>query len=411
MAPTTKKTTVKTAIAKTTKKPSASPKAKAVTQKKAPAAKKSSLASYDGKLQVCIVGSGNWGSTAAKIIGENILNGPAGDRFEREVRMWVLEEQIPQDDGSTKKLSEIINEQHENVKYLKGIKLPHNVKAVPDLKEAATGAKIFIWVLPHQFIARTAKTVKEVLDPKSISISMVKGGIDVDPKGVKLCSETIAEILGTEVGVIMGANVADEVARGDFCEATVAMKTPDNAEFFRLLFDAPRFSIQKSSDVEGVELCGGLKNVVALGAGFTDGLGMGSNTKAAVMRVGLLEMEVFIRNFYPSVQSSTFMESCGVADLITTCFSGRNRKCAAAFAEAQGQRPWAEIEAEMLGGQKLQGTLTLQEIWPLIQLYKLEAKLPLMCAIKRIAFDGDAPQNLFAALGRPEAPPAQARGA
>jgi glycerol-3-phosphate dehydrogenase (NAD+) len=105
------------------------------------------------------------------------------------------------------------------------------------------------------------------------------------------------------------------------------------------------------------------------------------------------------------------MESCGVADLITTCFSGRNRKCAAAFAEAQGQRPWAEIEAEMLGGQKLQGTLTLQEIWPLIQLYKLEAKLPLMCAIKRIAFDGDAPQNLFAALGRPEAPPAQARGA
>jgi glycerol-3-phosphate dehydrogenase (NAD+) len=356
--------------------------------------------SSQGPLQVCIVGSGNWGSTAAKIIGENILTGPAGERFAPEVRMWVLEEMIPQDDGTTKKLTEIINETHENVKYLKGHKLPPNVKAVADLKEAATGAKVFVWVLPHQFIARSAKTVKEVLDPDSISISMVKGGIDVDPKGVKLCSETIAEILGTtEVGVIMGANVADEVARGDFCEATVAMKNPHSAEIFRLLFHAPRFSIQTSMDVEGTELCGGLKNVVALAAGFTDGIGMGSNTKAAVMRVGLLEMEAFIRHFYPSVQMGTFFESCGVADLITTCFSGRNRKCAAAFAEAKGQRPWAEIEAELLGGQKLQGTLTLKEIWPLIKLYQLESKLPLMCQLHKIAFEGEAPDTLFNALG------------
>jgi glycerol-3-phosphate dehydrogenase (NAD+) len=165
-----------------------------------------------GKLQVCIVGSGNWGSTAAKIIGENILNGPAGKRFAHEVRMWVLEEMIEQEDGSSKKLSEIINETHENVKYLHGIELPPNVRAVPDLKEAASGAHVFVWVLPHQFIARTAKTVKEVLGLASVSISMVKGGIDIDPKGLKLCSETIAEILGTDVGVIMGANVANEVA-------------------------------------------------------------------------------------------------------------------------------------------------------------------------------------------------------
>lgn len=364
------------------------------------------------KLQVCIVGSGNWGSTAAKIIGENILNGPAGRKFETEVRMWVLEEMIEQQDGSSKKLSEIINETHENVKYLQGITLPPNVKAVPDLKKAAAGAQVFVWVLPHQFIARTAKTVKEVLDPASISISMVKGGIDIDEKGLKLCSETIAEILGTDVGVIMGANVANEVARGDFSEATVAMKDPENAELFRLLFDAPRFAIQTTADVEGVELCGALKNIVALAAGFTDGLGMGTNTKAAVMRVGLLEMEKFIKHFYPTVQMETFFESCGVADLITTCFSGRNRKCAEAFSKAKGARPWAEIEAEMLGGQKLQGTLTLQEVWPLIELHKLESQLPLICQTYRIAFEGQDPENLFTVLGR-KAPqqPKQALGA
>jgi len=364
------------------------------------------------KLQVCIVGSGNWGSTAAKIIGENILSGPAGKRFEHEVRMWVLEEMIEQEDGTSKKLSEIINETHENVKYLQGIELPPNVKAVPDLKEAASGAHVFVWVLPHQFIARTAKTVKEVLDPASVSISMVKGGIDIDSKGLKLCSETIAEILGTEVGVIMGANVANEVARGDFSEATVAMKNPENAELFRLLFDAPRFAVQTTKDVEGVELCGALKNIVALAAGFTDGLGMGTNTKAAVMRVGLLEMEKFIKHFYPTVQMETFFESCGMADLITTCFSGRNRKCAEAFSKAKGTRSWAEIEAEMLGGQKLQGTLTLQEVWPLIELHKLELQLPLMCQTYRIAFEGEAPENLFTVLAR-KAPqyPAQAFGA
>jgi len=351
------------------------------------------------KLQVCIVGSGNWGSTAAKIIGENILHGPAGKRFEREVRMWVLEEMIEQKDGSSKKLSEIINETHENVKYLEGIELPPNVKAVPDLKEAATGAQVFVWVLPHQFIARTAKAVKEVLDPASVSISMVKGGIDIDQKGLKLCSETIAEILGTDVGVIMGANVANEVARGDFSEATVAMKAPENAELFHLLFDAPRFAIQITDDVEGVELCGALKNVVALAAGFSDGLGMGSNTKAAVMRTGLQEMEKFIKFFYDTVQMETFFESCGVADLITTCFSGRNRKCAEAYALAEGKREWTEIETELLGGQKLQGTLTLEEIWPLITKYDLQEELPLITQIYKISFQGAPPSSLFDALG------------
>jgi glycerol-3-phosphate dehydrogenase (NAD+) len=353
------------------------------------------------KLQVCIVGSGNWGSTAAKIIGENIqqAGSEASQMFKEEVRMWVFEEEIEQEDGSKRKLTEIINEEHENVKYLKGYKLPTNVKAMPDLKEAATGAKVFVWVLPHQFIPRSAETVKEVLGPDSISISMVKGGIDVEPEGLKLCSETISEILGTEVGVIMGANVAEEVARGDFCEATVAMRDEEQAEKFRLLFDAPMFYVRATDDVEGVELCGALKNVVALAAGFSDGLGMGSNTKAAVMRTGLQEMEKFIKFFYDTVHIETFFESCGVADLITTCFSGRNRKCAEAYAVAEGQREWSEIETELLDGQKLQGTLTLEEIWPLITKYDLQEELPLITQIYKISFEGAPPSSLFDALG------------
>merc|ERR1711977_687477 len=198
-----------------------------------------------------------------------------------------------------------------------------------------------------------------------------------------------------------GANVANEVARGDFCEATVGATDAMTGAVHQMVFNTKSFSVNVVDEVASVELCGALKNVVALAAGFTDGLGMGSNTKAAIVRIGLKEMETFIKHFYPETSSHVFFESCGVADLITTCFAGRNRKCAEAFASnraAGGKRSWEDIETELLSGQKLQGTLTAQEIMPLIKANKLEAKLPLMCAIYDIAFNDHPPDSLFKAL-------------
>merc|ERR1719277_1360868 len=157
------------------------------------------------------------------------------------------------------------------------------------------------------------------------------------------------------------------------------------------LFNCKTFHVNAVDDIPGVELCGALKNVVALGAGFCDGLDYGGNTKAALIRIGLQEMKQFIRFFYPDVKDSTFLESCGVADLITTCFGGRNRKCAEAFVWARGSKNWDAIEKELLNGQKLQGTLTAQEIWPVMQKHNLCEKLPLFTTIYQIAFEDKAP--------------------
>jgi glycerol-3-phosphate dehydrogenase (NAD+) len=150
----------------------------------------------------------------------------------------------------------------------------------------------------------------------------------------------------------MGANLANEVADEKFCETTIGCKDKKMAPILRDLFQTPNFRVVVSDDVDAIEICGALKNIVACGAGFVDGLALGDNTKAAVIRLGLMEMIKFVDVFYPGSKLSTFFESCGVADLITTCYGGRNRKCSEAFVTSG--KSIEQLEKEMLNGQKLQ---------------------------------------------------------
>jgi glycerol-3-phosphate dehydrogenase (NAD+) len=342
---------------------------------------------------VTIVGSGNWGMAIAKIIAGNTVRHPG---FTDELTVWMFDEDV-QHKGQKRKLSELFNETKENVKYLPGITLPPHVRAEPDIKKAVGTADILIWVLPHQFVARTVQNMGPVKQG-AISVSLIKGGLELEGGKLGLCSDLLRKLLGHDVAVLMGANVANEVAAGEFCEATLGIQSEDHKDMLVKLFDCQSFRVNAVSDIPGVELCGALKNVVALGAGFCDGLDYGGNTKAALIRIGLQEMKSFIRYFYPNVKDSTFLESCGVADLITTCFGGRNRKCAEAYIRGKGAKSWETIEKELLGGQKLQGTLTCEEIVSVLEKNNKQSDFPFIMAINAVAFQGAEPGKMFESL-------------
>ncbi|KAK6928428.1 Glycerol-3-phosphate dehydrogenase, NAD-dependent, N-terminal [Dillenia turbinata] len=311
------------------------------------------------KSRVTVIGSGNWGSVAAKLIASNTLK---LDSFHDEVRMWVYEEVLP----SGNKLTNVINETNENVKYLPGIKLGKNVVADPDLENAVKDATMLVFVTPHQFMDAICKRLVGKIKPDVEAISLIKG-MEVKMEGPCMISSLISDQLGINCCVLMGANIANEIAVEKFSEATVGFReNKEVAERWVLLFSSPYFQVTAVQDVEGVELCGTLKNIVAIAAGLVDGLEMGNNTKAAIMRIGLREMRAFSKLMFSSVRDSTFFESCGVADLITTCMGGRNRKVAEAFAKNQGKRSFDELEAELLQGQKLQGVSTAKEVYAVL---------------------------------------------
>lgn len=359
--------------------------------------------------------------------------------------MWVYEEEVTIAKDSKhydeavgenpQKLTEVINKYHENVKYLPNVALPSNIIANPSLPSAVENSTILVFNLPHQFIRNACKGIRGSILPFARGISCIKG-VNVSDDAVSLFSEWIGEDLGIYCGALSGANIASEIALEKWSETTIAYDpppmdsrnpTPRDAspnpdaegaadiphldargrasktkltavpaayppldhECFRILFHRPYFHVQMVSDVAGVSLGGALKNIVALAAGFVDGRGWGDNAKAAIMRIGLMEMVRFGKEFFgETVVTGTFTESsAGVADLITSCSGGRNFRCARKAVEKGISVQ--EVEKEDLNGQMLQGTSTAYEVNSFLKARGLESSYPLFKAVNDI-LKGDA---------------------
>merc|ERR1712087_844597 len=321
------------------------------------------------KEKVALVGSGNWGSAIATKLGLNVLK---YDDFDSEVYMWVFEEYVKLEDGKWQRpargskppagktwldegyrpLTEVINELNENVVYLPGIKLPKSIVASPDVKKCVTGATMLVFVIPHNFLAPIVPKMEGAYADGAVGISLIKG-IEFEQGRPVLISDLLQKEMSKSEGkmpvdmsVLMGANVANEVAKGDFAEATIGCTELSIGAKWVKLFNTPDFKVDAVSDVAGAELCGALKNVVALGAGFCDGVGFGG---------------------------------------------GRNRKCSEIFAKcstAGTPKGWDVIEAEELNGQKLQGTGTAKDVMTCLKQSGQEKNFPLFSMIHKIAFEG-----------------------
>ncbi|CAI7592172.1 unnamed protein product [Penicillium glandicola] len=331
--------------------------------------------------------------------------------------MWVFDEDVdvPNDEtlrdqlgDQPVKLTHAINTVHQNLKYLPGIHLPGNLIAYSDLQDTVKGASILVFNLPHQFISKTLDQMGSQHLPYARGISCIKG-VDVSDGTVTLYSEMIMEKLGIYCGSLSSANIAPQVAAENLCETTIGYDGPpmdykqldgsprDNlikvdeqrqskskpshvklhpvpqiyphvdSDLWVKLFGRPYFNVNIVQDVCGVALGGALKNIIALAAGFVTGKGWGENTKAAVIRIGILEMVRFGRIWFPqSVDERTFTEeSAGIADLVTSATAGRNFRSASHAVEKAITVD--EIEKTDLGGQKLQGTSTTRAIYEFLE--------------------------------------------
>jgi glycerol-3-phosphate dehydrogenase (NAD+) len=383
------------------------------------------------KHKVTVVGSGNWGTTVAKLVAENTRE--HSDIFEEDVQMWVYEENvvIPPDSphydpavgDKPQKLTSIINTYHENVKYLPKIQLPPNVIANPSLLDAVKDASILIFNLPHEFIGNVCRQIKGHILPSARGISCIKG-VTVTEDKVELICEYISETLGIYCGALSGANIANEIANELWCETTIAYNTPpcdrrdengaangsasgqphrdargqpsktqltpvphdyppvDHTELHKL-FDRPYFTVSMVSDVVGVSLAGALKNIVALACGFIEGHGWNMTAKTAVMRRGMLETIHFCQEFFPeTIQEMTFWESAGWSDMIVSCTSARNWRYSKMAAERGVSLH--EIERTELNGQKLQGISTTKEVMSFLKARGVQDKYPLFKAVEGI---------------------------
>ncbi len=311
---------------------------------------------------IAVLGAGSWGTALAILLSRN------GHR----VRLW----------GHLREEIEPLQRERENRRYLPGVPLPERLQPVTDLGEAVRGADELLVVVPsHAF--RQALEALEPLVAAGTPLNWATKGLE--PKSGKLLHQVALEVLGERpLAVISGPTFAKEVAAGLPTAITVASPSEAQAQRVAGYLNADSFRAYTSSDIIGVQIGGGAKNVLAIAAGISDGLGFGANSRAALITRGLAEM----MRLGEAVggRSETFMGLAGLGDLVLTCTDDQSRNRRMGLALARGLSI-AQARDEI--GQEVEGIGTAQEIFEKAR--ALEVEMPITEQVYRILHEGQDP--------------------
>ena len=334
--------------------------------------------------RVAVLGSGNTGTMFAWLAARKIRDLP---HYQHKIKWWVFEEVI---DGE--KLSDLINSNHENVKYLPGKILHKLVEAVTNLEVAIAGATVVIFAIPPQFIRRLLPTIKNKLHPQ-VKILNVMEGVSFDQGAFTPYSSIFRSEGQIQASVLGGAFQVQNLEAGEHCEGTIGCEKLETGLVFKELLESPEFRINVVEDVVGVEMCGILNTAVAIGAGVVDSLDTSQVSKSLYLRKAFKEIEQLCQRFFPSIKASTLLESCGIGDLISKAYGGRNRRCGEVFARTG--KKWQEIEKELLSGQVLQGSKIVKQLRDFLDKNEATKDFPCLSKISKVSFEGENPMVLI----------------
>lgn len=267
----------------------------------------------------------------------------------------------------------------ENKRLLPGVRIPDSIEITSDFAAAADGAELLIVSIPSRYLREALTGLKPHLNHGRPVISVVKG---IENGTFMRPSEIVTDVLGPRsVVALCGPSHAEEISRRLPASVVAASDDADLAKLAQEIFTTDRFRVYTNRDLVGVELAGALKNVIAIAAGISDGLGFGDNAKSALMTRGQVEMTRFGIAF--GADTATFSGLAGMGDLITTCCSphGRNRH----VGEQLGQgRTLDEIQDSM--NSVAEGITTTRSVYEIAESKKIE--MPITQSIYRVLFEG-----------------------
>lgn len=309
------------------------------------------------KNKIAVIGAGSFGTSLAML-----LTGKG-----HEVCLW----------GRKEALVELMRETGENPHYLPGVRLPEELKVTGDMGKALKNAEITLFAVPAQSFRQVYQEASGYMGDDTVTVNVAKG---IEKNSLMRMSEIASQIRpGSEYVTLSGPSHAEEVARNMPTIVAVASADPGCAIRMQEVFNTDRFRVYTNDDVTGVELGGALKNIIALGAGISDGMGFGDNAKAAMMTRGLTEMRRL--GIAMGAQDGTFAGITGLGDLIVTCTSmhSRNRRCGILLGKGVGAQ-----EAVREVGMVVEGISTAEAAEALARKYGIEMPITEnICALIR----------------------------